>query len=188
MGHARGDHHPRPLPLRQLAEQQTGKRKCAQMIDAKLRFKPVGRFFTRRHHDPGIVQQHIEPRLRRHQFRGSANRLQVAQVQRHKTHVGFRIDGANIRHRRLRPFRRPATEQHPRAPAGKQLGSLVTQSAVRAGHEKDAPALVGHVHIGEIADRHAAGLLVGFPATTKTGSRAEKRPATVTAARRRAGC
>ena len=100
-------------------------------------------------HDPGIVDERIDPWLLRGDLGCGANAVEVTEVQRQPDEIGVRRDTLDPRDGILRPGLLAAAKQDARAPGGKHPRDFEPDARVGACDDEALPRLFGDVRFSE---------------------------------------
>ena len=126
-----------------------------EVVHAELRLEAILGELARPEHDPGVVDQQIEPRLLADHFRGAPHGRESRQVQLEDLDVRVRVALEDECAGGLALVARARSEEHTGAPAREDARRLVAEAAAGARHERDAPRLIREARLGE--DRHVKG-------------------------------
>ena len=148
VGDARDHHDPGSVHAEQVVQQQPGKREMTEVVGAELQLEAIHGGLLRRVHHAGVVDQQVDTRVGRGQFRaGGAHRCQRAQIQLvHHDHrargqlpdpvrCGISLGGVANRH------------HHGRAAGGENAGVVVAETGIGAGDDRNTAALIGNVFL-----------------------------------------
>ncbi len=131
------------------------------MIDPELRFDPLLRARQRRVHNPGIVDERIDPWLLRCDLGCGANTVEVTKIQRQPDEIGIRRDPLDPRNGIQRPGLLAAAKQDASAAGGKHPRDFETDAGVGAGDDEAFSRLLWDLGFGEtLAIKHFQSLSV----------------------------
>ena len=142
---AHGD-HPRSRRGQQSGQDQAGQGEGPEMVGPELQLEAVAGPVVGGHHDPGVVDEQIDPGVAVGDLAGRrADGRQRGQVQGHALGAGAGLGGGDLAGGDPGLVQVPAGQHDPGAVPGQLTGNLVAEAGVGPGDDGDAAGLITDV-------------------------------------------
>ena len=159
---ARHRDHARLLAPLEPVDQQPGEGEVAEVVRAELKLEAVGRLAPRGGHHAGVVDQQVETVVvGAHALGKRAHRVEAREVELLHHELRARDDVLDRAPGRVALGRAATREHHTRALARQLPCRHEAESAVGAGHDRQASALVGDPVCCPLAAHRACSISLG---------------------------